>query len=84
MPAARGYDAEWAELRTRILKHRRVCERTDCGSSYRLNVHHVVSVKKAPERRLDPSNLQVLCHRCHSRLTALENRFGHRPGAYKS
>jgi 5-methylcytosine-specific restriction endonuclease McrA len=33
----------------------------------------VISVRQAPERRLDPTSLQSLCYSCHSRKTAAQN-----------
>lgn len=78
-PAARGYDEAWRALRAKILRERPWCERPGCSSTDRLNVHHKVSIRKAPERRLDRTNLQVLCARCHSRVTAvLDSRLGRR------
>lgn len=77
-PAARGYDEAWRALRAEVLRERPWCERPGCGSTDRLNVHHVVSIRRAPHRRLDRTNLQVLCHACHSRHTALhDGGFGH-------
>jgi 5-methylcytosine-specific restriction protein A len=29
-------------------------------------VHHIVEVKEDWDRRLDPDNLESLCHRCHN------------------
>ena len=78
--ARRGYDAEWEALRKDVLAERPWCEaEKGCSSTFRLNVHHRVSVRAAPERRLDRTNLQVLCHNCHSRLTALETGLGRHP-----
>lgn len=74
----RGYDAEWEALRKEVLAERSCCESPGCGSTDRLNVHHIVSIRRAPHRRLDRTNLRVLCHACHSRHTALhDGGFGH-------
>ena len=66
----RGYDADWRRLRAQVLATRRVCEAPGCGSTDRLNVDHIQSVREAPHRRLDPTNLRVLCQPCHSARTA--------------
>jgi 5-methylcytosine-specific restriction endonuclease McrA len=39
------------------------CER--CGALENLHAHHVEHYAVAPERRADPSNLEVLCMTCH-------------------
>jgi 5-methylcytosine-specific restriction enzyme A len=36
-------------------------------------VDHIIPIRKAPERRLDPSNLQALCGPCHQRKTIRED-----------
>ena len=35
-------------------------------------VDHIISVRLEPKRELDRSNLQAVCHRCHSVKTGLE------------
>jgi 5-methylcytosine-specific restriction protein A len=72
----RGYDAEWEKLRRQVLAERPVCEAPGCGSTDRLNVDHIQSLREAPHRRLDRSNLRVLCHPCHSARTARDQGFG--------
>lgn len=37
------------------------------------DVDHVVSVREAPGRRLDETNLRSLCHACHSRRTVADH-----------
>lgn len=59
---------EWKQLRYMILVQRGGrCE--CCGASAKdgakLNVDHVEPISKAWERRLDPTNLQVLCGSCN-------------------
>ena len=71
---ARGYDAEWRQFRAQIIAEQPFC--VQCGSSERLNVDHIESVRAAPHRRLDPSNVRVLCQSCHSARTAREQAFG--------
>ena len=64
----RPYDRDWQRVRKRHLAQHPTCVR--CGAAG-VDVDHVVSVRKAPDRRLDPTNLQTLCHGCHSRITRL-------------
>jgi hypothetical protein len=63
------YDHQWDRLAKRHLRIRPVCAVTGCGKPAK-HVDHVVPVAVAPHRRLDPTNLQGLCHACHNRLTA--------------
>jgi 5-methylcytosine-specific restriction endonuclease McrA len=67
---ARGYDRDWRELRAILdaepnCQHcaRRGIERKATG------VNHIISIRDAPERRLDPSNLQRCCQVCHDAKT---------------
>lgn len=72
--ASRGYDADWRRLRERHLADRPLCVACleDEVVEVAVEVDHVVPVRRAPERRLDPSNLQSLCRRCHAAKTARE------------
>jgi 5-methylcytosine-specific restriction endonuclease McrA len=63
---ANTYDYAWQRLRKRHLQGQPMCVR--CGGPGQ-DVDHVVSVKRAPQRRLDPTNLQTMCHSCHSKAT---------------
>lgn len=36
-------------------------------------VDHIIPIAEAPERRLDPSNLQSLCKPCHDRIKQRED-----------
>ena len=72
----RGYDAEWEQLQKRVVAWWRA-EGLPCGlcgrpirATARVDVDHIQTVAEAPERRLDPSNLRVAHHHCHSRRTA--------------
>jgi 5-methylcytosine-specific restriction enzyme A len=71
----RGYDWAWAKLRTRWLKQHPLC--AECERNGRLTpateVDHIIPIRKAPERRLDDTNLQSLCHPCHAAKTARES-----------
>lgn len=71
--AARGYDSDWRRLRAEWLNVNPTC--VACGEPAK-HVDHIVSIRDAPMRRLDPSNLRSLCHSCHSRRTAKEQAFG--------
>jgi 5-methylcytosine-specific restriction endonuclease McrA len=60
--------AEWLDLRYRVLTERgRRCE--CCGTTPHrgtfLQVDHVVPINIDPTRKLDVTNLQVLCWRCN-------------------
>ena len=66
---------EWRAFRAEALRRfgNRCCQ---CGHvSDRANpieFDHIVSIKQAPERALDITNVRPLCRRCHSRRTAQE------------
>jgi 5-methylcytosine-specific restriction protein A len=59
----RGYDAEWDKARTEWLAAYPSCRR--CGAKATL-VDHIQTIRDAPHRRLDRTNFQSLCTRCHS------------------
>ena len=42
-----------------------------CGSSEKLELHHIKSVASAPELAYEKSNIQVLCFRCHRNIHRL-------------
>jgi 5-methylcytosine-specific restriction endonuclease McrA len=74
--AARGYDPAWSALRAQHLAvepNCRKCALRGVETSARI-VDHVVPVRVAPERRLDPTNLQSLCWPCHNAKTQREVR----------
>src|SRR4051812_25137497 len=69
-------DYPWKKLRA---AHRRAypfCVR--CGARGEA-VDHIVPVRQAPERRLDPTNVRTLCTSCHSKITAWHDT----PGKYR-
>ena len=68
MKPRRTYDWKWTRLSRRHLAQHPTCAVSGCGKRAEL-VDHIVNVKVAPWRRLDPSNLQSLCWACHNRLT---------------
>lgn len=66
-PASRGYDRRWQKLRAAHLARQPAC--VACGSTDRLEVHHIVPVAEGGGM-LDARNLETRCLRCHSRVTA--------------
>jgi 5-methylcytosine-specific restriction protein A len=48
-----------------------------CGARGRLECDHIISIRKAPERVYDLTNLQSLCRDCHARKT--EDELGRAP-----
>jgi 5-methylcytosine-specific restriction protein A len=76
--AARGYDADWRDLRARFLAVHLKCCTPGCDR-HATDVDHIVSVRDRPDLRLDWSNLRPMCHAHHSARTAREQGFA-RPG----
>ncbi len=77
--AARGYDQDWARLRAAHLADEPYCP--ECARLGRETLpriaDHIVPVRDAPERRLDPSNVQSLCVPHHqSKIQRERNRAG--------
>jgi len=62
--AARGYDRRWRRLRKAFLAAHPFCAR--CGAPA-TDVDHIIP--KAAGGADDWTNLQALCHACHSRKT---------------
>ena len=75
--AARGYDARWRKLREMFLaKHPLCCDpfgyhQRDKATELATDVDHVLPRRAGGSDSYD--NLQSLCHRCHSRKTALQS-----------
>jgi 5-methylcytosine-specific restriction protein A len=66
----RGYDHEWSKLSASHRRKEPLC-RTCLFRGFRRAaelVNHVVPVRDAPERRLDPTNLSSHCQRCHDTI----------------
>jgi HNH endonuclease len=79
--SARGYDSDWRELRDAFLASFPMCRHCALeGRERRAHVvDHIETIRNAPERRLDPSNLQSLCWPCHRKKTNKYDRgFGDR------
>lgn len=72
----RGYDAAWHKVRLQHLKAEPLCrhclERGDIVPA--TDVDHVIPIIVNPDLRLDDTNLQSLCHSCHSKKTYLESK----------
>lgn len=61
-----GRTKEYKEFRLRILERDNYkCQ--ECGSSYRLQIHHLKPKSKYPELIMEPSNCITLCITCHSK-----------------
>lgn len=76
--AARGYDYAWQKLRAQHLLLHPLC--APCRRSGltvpATTVDHVEPIRKAPHRRLDPTNLESQCAHCHSSRKQSEERGG--------
>ena len=74
----RGYGEDWRALRSAHLADNPAC--VQCGRIARSNhVDHIVAHRGDDRLRIDPANLQTLCHSCHSRKTAQQDAgFGNR------
>lgn len=62
---ARGYDRKWRRVRAMFLRRHPACEL--CGGEA-TEVHHMVPLAEGGTHAW--ANLQPLCKRCHSRVTA--------------
>lgn len=79
--ASRGYGYKWRKLRERILKAQPLCVECKRKGITRLatDVDHIIPHKGDQRLMWNESNLQPLCHECHSRKTAREDGgFGNR------
>lgn len=76
--SSRGYDNDWRKIRLVALRRDnylcQICLKTD-RPTQATDVDHIISIKKAPERRLDLSNLQSLCKPCHIDKSREEDGF---------
>lgn len=69
----RGYGAAWRKLRARILKREPLCRHCAARgvTTVATDVDHIIP--KSQGGTDDESNLQPLCHACHSAKTARED-----------
>jgi 5-methylcytosine-specific restriction protein A len=62
-----GYDGRWKKMSERLRAQHPLCQ--DCLANDRVtpseHCHHIVPISVDPSRRLDPSNIAVLCRACH-------------------
>lgn len=72
--AERGYDSTWRALRIIHLNASPLCVfHLERGEYVAATIaDHIESVRDAPERRLDPTNIQSLCKPCHDRVRQQE------------
>ena len=70
----RGYDSTWRALSKQVRMEEPLCRH--CLRDGRVEaatcVDHIVPISQAPDLRLVRSNLQALCHACHTRKTRAE------------
>ena len=69
-PSQRGLGADWRKVRDAHMARHPFCW---CGEKA-TDVDHIIPRRIAPERRLDPTNLQSLCKRHHSGAKQREER----------
>ena len=69
--ARRGYTQDWRQARLQHLALHPYCQAKGC-TCLATDVHHIATVREAPERVYDPANLVSLCHAHHSEVTARE------------
>jgi 5-methylcytosine-specific restriction endonuclease McrA len=81
----------WKKTSKTKLYYSPYCENPGCDE-YATEVHHIVDIAIAPHKALDMSNLQSLCKKCHSTITANRSTEAHkesdlnhvwRPNVYK-
>lgn len=67
---------QWKQTRDFVLQSQPLCRKCEAYGYLEpaTCVDHIIDIKDRPELRLDLTNLQPLCDRCHSRKTALSNK----------
>ena len=75
--AARGYGHAWQKARKKFLEAHPLCEECIKQGRYvrATDVDHVVAHRGNAELFWDMSNLRALCHSCHSKKTAREDKY---------
>lgn len=69
-------DPVYKRARSRVLKrdgHK--CQMPKCGSSSRLNVHHIQTWSSASSLRYEEYNLITLCRKCHDSIKNQEHNY---------
>lgn len=64
------HTSEWRQLRERTIRCQGRC--ANCGSSKRLEVHHINPPRGNVQLFFNERNLLVLCHECHDEITRYE------------
>lgn len=70
---ARGYGRRWEKLRRMILDETPMCQAEGCNR-IATQVDHILPLREGGTD--ERTNLQSLCHKCHSRKTAKEGGLG--------
>ena len=66
-PQTRGYGTAWRRTRAAYLKAHPTCERCNSPAG---DVHHLDGLGPNGPRGHEEANLEALCGRCHSAITA--------------
>lgn len=69
------YDYQWKVFRRQYLRAFPLCAVVGCGKPAK-HVDHIETIRGAPHRRFDTTNVQGLCHSHHSILTAAYDTVG--------
>ena len=74
--ASRGYDRRWQKARKRFLESHPLCEECKKRGRYvaATDVDHIVAHRGDQTLFWDQNNWCALCHSCHSKKTAAEDR----------
>lgn len=69
------YDHTWRKWRKSYLARNPLC--VECQRETVIteatDLHHIVDISVAPNRKFDETNIQPLCHSHHSKITAKEH-----------
>ena len=63
-PVTDRRDPRVAKWRKEVLRNG-CCEQ--CGSTDRLEAHHILYWSESPKDRINPDNGECLCHKCHTK-----------------
>ena len=69
-------DERWREISREFLKQNPICDRCILAKLTIPSEHtdHIIPVRIKPDWKYEQSNLQALCHSCHSHKTGAERR----------